>query len=244
MRIAYVFGLLVLAVVGGALFGLLDDDETGRRTLAAETHPTLPPPTPTTSEPPTTTVPSGIARVPDQSPTGVTVRDLVGTTTTTEPPLESAAQPPSTEPPPPTNQPPASAATTTTVPPPPPPPEVQGGPNTEFESQFASSINSNRSGNGLAPLSRDGSLDSRARSWSEAMANAGGLSHSDLGSLLPPWSAAAENVGVGGSVSAVFEALVGSSGHQANMLGDYTHYGVGAWVDSSGTIWTTHVFTR
>jgi uncharacterized protein YkwD len=76
------------------------------------------------------------------------------------------------------------------------------------------------------------------------MAGDGGLSHSNLGSLVPPWSAAGENVGMGGSVKAVFSALAGSSGHRANMLGDYTHFGVGVWVDSDGVIWTAHVFTR
>ena len=245
MRIAYVFGLLVLAVISAALIGPLGNGEPESRTVAMERPRTARIPTP--PEPPATTattVTSEVSRAPDESVTGVTVGDLVGTTTTTKPPLKTAAQPPSTEPPPSTTQPPNSVATTTTVPPPPPPPEVQAGPNAEFESQFASSINSYRSGNGLAGLTRDGSVDARARSWSEAIASAGGLSHSDLGSLMPPWSAAAENVGTGGSVSDVFDALVGSSGHRANMLGEYTHYGIGVWVDSSGTIWTTHVFTR
>jgi uncharacterized protein YkwD len=76
------------------------------------------------------------------------------------------------------------------------------------------------------------------------MAEQGDLSHSKLASLLPPWSAAAENVGMGGSVKGVFNSLAGSSGHKTNMLGDYTHLGVGVWVDGSGTIWTAHIFTR
>ena len=124
------------------------------------------------------------------------------------------------------------------------PPAPQGGPNGEYEAQFASRINDFRAGSGLASLSRDGSLDARARSWAEQMAGNGSLSHSQLGNLLPPWSAAGENVGMGGSVDSIFGALAGSSGHKANMLGDYTHLGVGVWVDSSGTIWTAHVFTR
>jgi uncharacterized protein YkwD len=243
MRIVYVFGLLVLAVIGAALTGVFVNDVSKSRTLALEPPSTTVAPTTTQGLAATTstTIP-GVVRAPDQSTTGVMVQDLVGTTTTA--PLETSGQPPGTDPPPSTTQPASSVATTTTVPPPPPPPEVQAGPNAEFESQFASSINSNRSGNGLGPLSRDGSLDARARSWSEQLAAAGGLSHSNLGSLLPPWAAAAENVGMGGSVGAVFDSLVGSSGHQANMLGDYTHYGVGVWVDSNGTIWTTHLFTR
>jgi uncharacterized protein YkwD len=76
------------------------------------------------------------------------------------------------------------------------------------------------------------------------MAANGGLNHSNLSSLLPPWSAAAENVGRGGSVDDLFSSFVGSSGHKANMLGDYTHMGVGVWVDSAGAVWTAHLFTR
>jgi len=95
----------------------------------------------------------------------------------------------------------------------------------------------------LGGLTRNGALDSEARAWSKRMATRGDLSHSDLGRFLPPWSAAGENVGTGGSVSGLFNALVGSSGHRANMLGGYTHFGIGVWVDESGTLWTTHIFT-
>jgi uncharacterized protein YkwD len=28
------------------------------------------------------------------------------------------------------------------------------------------------------------------------------------------------------------------------MVGDYTHLGVGVWVDSSGKLWTVHLFAR
>ena len=46
------------------------------------------------------------------------------------------------------------------------------------------------------------------------------------------------------AVDAVFDALAGSSGHRANMLGDFTHVGVGAYRDANGTLWTAHVFAR
>ena len=239
-------GLVVLAALAAALTGLFGEDQPvtsdsvreGPWIEAAQTTPTTVATTSTTLE----------VREPDIDPKTGPVEDHVGPTTTIEHNFELAALPgpepstpeaPSSTEPPASTQPPATSSTTTTAPPPPP---SQGGPNAEFESQFASLINSYRSNNGLAGLSRDGSLDSRARSWSERMANNGGLSHSDLGSLLPPWSAAAENVAMGGSVSSVFDALAGSSGHKANMLGGYTHFGVGVWVDSSGVIWTTHVF--
>lgn len=76
------------------------------------------------------------------------------------------------------------------------------------------------------------------------MADADKLMHSSLGSLLPPWTAAGENVGMGGSVSSIFSSLKASSAHLSNMLGDYTHFGVGVYQDSSGRLWTVHIFTR
>jgi uncharacterized protein YkwD len=248
MRSAYPKGILVLAILTTACNGLLAEDEPEALVSVHEMAWIENTPATVTTLATTTSVE---VRKPDVD--AMRDEDHLGTTTTTtEPDLQQAGQPtasestttappPSDSEPPPSSQPPASEATTTTAPPPPPDP---GAPNGEFESQFASLINSYRSNNGLSGLSRDGSLDSRARSWSEQMAGAGGLSHSNVGSLLPPWSAAAENVGMGGSVSAIFDALAGSSGHKANMLGDYTHYGVGVWVDSAGVIWTTHVFTR
>ena len=240
-------GLLVLAVLATALNGLLGEDEPEAVVSVHEGAWIENTSTTVTTLVTTTSVE---VREPDVDDMGSPVEDHLGTTTTVEPEFQLAGQPATSEPattspppasePPPSSQPPATEATTTTAPPPPPP--DPGGANAEFESQFASLINSYRSNNGLAGLSRDGSLDARARSWSEQMAGAGGLSHSNIGSLLPPWSAAAENVGMGGSVNAVFDALAGSSGHRANMLGGYTHFGVGVWVDSAGVIWTTHVF--
>lgn len=120
----------------------------------------------------------------------------------------------------------------------------QGGYVSGAESDFASKINSFRKSNGLATLSRDSSLNSYARSWAKKLAQSGGLSHSNIGSLLPPWSAVGENVGTGGSVQGIFDALKASSGHRSNMLGNFTHFGVGVYQDSNGTLWTAHVFTR
>ncbi|MGF1617676.1 MAG: CAP domain-containing protein [Acidimicrobiia bacterium] len=141
-----------------------------------------------------------------------------------------------------TTAPPVSSTTslapaTTTAPP-------SGGFNPGHESSFASLINSHRTANGLTALSRDSGLDAEARAWSQQMAANGGLSHSNLSRFLPPWSSVGENVAFGGSVSSIFGGLTASSGHNANMLGDFTHLGVGVWVDSAGTLWTTHVFTK
>lgn len=112
------------------------------------------------------------------------------------------------------------------------------------ESEFASLINSYRGSKDHPSLSRSGSLDAYARSWAEKMAKDGSLSHSDIGSLLGQWSSVGENVGVGGSVSALFDAFVNSPNHQSNIVGDFTHMGIGVYQDSDGTLWTVHVFAR
>lgn len=119
-----------------------------------------------------------------------------------------------------------------------------GGFDSGAESQFDGLIDSLRSSNGLTALARNGSLDAHARDWARHMGESGSLSHSNLGSLMPPWTSVAENVGQGGSVSQVFDLLNGSSGHRSNMLGDFTHVGIGVWRDANGTIWTVHVFAR
>ena len=157
-------------------------------------------------------------------------RSTTTTVTTTAAPVEesSTSTPKTTS----TTQPPSSTTT------------GQGEFRSDYESDFHGRINSLRASSGLPALARNGSLDARARDWAKTMAESGSLKHSNVGSLVPPWSAAAENVGKGGTVSSVFGLLKGSGGHLANMVGNYTDVGIGVWRDSSGTLWTVHVFTR
>ena len=138
---------------------------------------------------------------------------------------------------------PTTTATTTTTEAVEEPP-AEGSIDYAAESDFVGRIGSVRSSNGKSGLTRDGSLDARARDWARYMAESGSLAHSNLGSLMPPWTAVAENLGQGTSVAQIFDLLTGSSGHLSNMLGDYTHLGVGVWRDSNGVLWTTHVFAR
>ena len=163
--------------------------------------------------------------------TDSSVGSVADDTTTTSPSTTTTTSP-SDEP----------ATTTTTAPPEEEPPA--GSFDGAAESEFASSIGSLRSANGLSGLSRNGSLDSWARDWAKSMAESGALSHSNIASLIPPWAAVGENVGQGGSVGQVFDLLASSSGHLSNMLGDFTHVGIGVWRDSNGVIWTAHVFAR
>jgi uncharacterized protein YkwD len=138
----------------------------------------------------------------------------------------------------------SGSTTTSTTQPETPPVTINAEFRSDYESDFRSRINSLRSANGLGGLSSNGSLNTRARDWAKSMADSNSLKHSNIGNLVPPWSGAGENVGKGGSVGSIFNSLAGSSGHLANMLGDYTDFGVGVWVDTNGTLWAVQVFTR
>ncbi len=232
---SYLLGLLILTAIAAALTGLFSGHQVDKVALLSIQ---IPEPVSSTWFDPAlameqTTVPfvehDGDANDLLTTPTTVATT----TTTTTLAPTTTVATTTAPEKPP-TTQPKKTA---------PPSSSAKGGYNSGYEADFAASINSYRSSQGLSGLTRDGSLDAEARAWSKRMANRGDLSHSDIGRFLPPWSAAGENVGTGGSVSGLFDALVGSSGHRANMLGGFTHCGIGVWVDDSGTLWTTHIFT-
>jgi len=137
-----------------------------------------------------------------------------------------------------------TTAPTATTQPPSPPTTVTAEFRSDYEAEFHGRINSLRASSGLPALSRNGSLNARARDWAKTMAASGGLKHSNIGSLVPPWMAAAENVGKGGSVSSIFSLLKGSGSHVSNMVGTYTDVGIGVWRDAGGTLWTVHVFAR
>ena len=103
-------------------------------------------------------------------------------------------------------------------------------------------LNGARQSAGLAALSSSSDLDGVAQSWAQTMAADGQLRHNpSLSSAVGGWSAIAENVGTGGSVRAVHDALMGSSGHRANILGSYTQVGVGV-ANGNGAVWVVQVF--
>jgi uncharacterized protein YkwD len=110
---------------------------------------------------------------------------------------------------------------------------------TEF--LMAVSINGVRAQHGLAPLQFDGALSDSARSWSSQMASRRTLAHS---TTLVGWSAMAENVGAGTHPPAIQDSFLSSPIHLANVLGNYTHMGIGVVVDRAGTVWVTQRFAR
>lgn len=115
------------------------------------------------------------------------------------------------------------------------------------ENAFLSAINSSRSAAGLAPLAMSGSLQTYARSHSVDMANANKVYHSTGAQLAAAagsgWTNLGENVGRGPSVSALHSAFMGSSGHKANILGDYNYVGIGT-TTKDGYIYVTAVFMK
>src|SRR4051812_5432055 len=117
------------------------------------------------------------------------------------------------------------------------------------EAAFGSLVNGARAGAGKAPLAVSGALADAARRHSASMAASGVLAHSgDLagtaGAAAPGWTALAENVGVGSSVTQVHQALMASSSHAANILGDYNLLGVGVARSGDGRLWVTELFAH
>lgn len=115
------------------------------------------------------------------------------------------------------------------------------------EGTMFASINSARSSNGLVPLESHSTLVSYSRRHSEEMLATDSIYHSsssELTSLVSGWKRIGENVGRGPDASAIFNAFMGSSGHRANILGDFTHMGVGTAEDPDGVLYVTIVFMK
>lgn len=105
-------------------------------------------------------------------------------------------------------------------------------------------VNEARFANGQAGLLRNGALDDVAAAWANQLAAAGTLSHNPSYSTQIPggWVRAGENVAQGQpSEAAMHNAWMNSSGHRANILGDYTDIGI-AYLAAGGTTWGVEVF--
>lgn len=116
-------------------------------------------------------------------------------------------------------------------------------PDAAAEQDLFASINHERTSRGLRALTWNARIGGIARDHSGDMARSGELHHnSDLASDVGSFSALAENVGTGGSVEAIHEAFMDSSGHRGNILGSFQQVGVGVMVDDNGMKWVTEVF--
>lgn len=101
-----------------------------------------------------------------------------------------------------------------------------------------------RRGQGLPPLAVDERLVAAARQQALAMSEAGELAHQNLVDDLDlGWTVVGENVGYGPNGPAIFDALVNSEGHYANLvLSRYTHVGIAVVTDPRGRLWVSQVF--
>src|SRR3954447_9013375 len=126
---------------------------------------------------------------------------------------------------------------------------AQAAPGSE-ELDFLNRTNDARAQNGLAPLQWDEAAANVARGWSSQMAASQTLSHNgnlsnDIGNTVTAdWTRIGENVGYGPSVGKLQNAFMNSSGHRANVLGDYNRVGIGVVRDGKGTIWVTLDFVK
>ncbi len=113
------------------------------------------------------------------------------------------------------------------------------------EGTLLARINASRASAGKAPVEVYWDLTDDARSHTNAMVAAGSVFHNpSLGSVTGVWQALGENVGMGLDANSLHDAFMASSGHRANILGDYNYVGIGTAVDVDGYLWATVVFMK
>jgi len=118
------------------------------------------------------------------------------------------------------------------------------------EAAFLELLNATRVSEGRAPLIMAPALQTLARDWSLHQVRTQRLSHRSPASqaswieaqFSPRWRQVGENVGVGYSVESLHETFMRSPAHRANVLGDFTHVGIGSARDEAGRIWVTFNF--
>ena len=113
------------------------------------------------------------------------------------------------------------------------------------ELDFISSTNATRASVGAQPVAMNMSLWMKAGAWSIKMAGDQRLSHSNLPDSNPyQWRSLGENVGVGGDLPSIYNALIHSPGHYANIVnGNFQYIGVGIYFDGS-RYWVTQEFMQ
>lgn len=125
---------------------------------------------------------------------------------------------------------------------------ASAGADSGSESGFLSKINAERSSRGMNTLAVDGGLRSHARQHTAEMIANNDLYHSSSAELKAAagsgWSAIAENVGRGNTVDSLHDAFMDSSGHRANILGDYNYVGIGTDTAPDGRLYVTVVFMK
>jgi len=111
--------------------------------------------------------------------------------------------------------------------------------------QILSDTNALRAAGGLAPLTESTAMDTVAQNWSAAMYAAGSLTHNPNYSTQIPsgWTAAGENIATGYTYTTVVEAWHQSTGHYANIMGNFNAIGIG-YYEANGKTYFTQDFGK
>lgn len=142
---------------------------------------------------------------------------------------------------------------------PPPAPDSGPAPGTcgnAFETEVFNLVNEERSQRGLAPYGCDAIAGQVARAYSQYMCDAGFFSHTGPDGSTPSsrlkaggatfWGAG-ENIAAGQkSPSSVMQSWMNSWGHRSNILGDYSHIGIGyvQCTNGYGHYWTQNFLNK
>lgn len=117
-----------------------------------------------------------------------------------------------------------------------------------FGSDVLRLINGSRAEAGLSPLTGNADMNAVARAWAEHLVATDTFEHNpDYAGQIPSgWSGAAENLaGHSDPSPQVMHAnLMDSPGHRANILGDFTHIGIGIADADGGMSVLVEVFGR
>ena len=97
------------------------------------------------------------------------------------------------------------------------------------------------------PLVLDAAISSISRDWSQQMASGGFFYHrpgDQLNVMLPAgWRQWGENIASAPDIFYAQSSLENSPGHYANMVGNFTHVGIGVYSTGS-QVWVTQNFAR
>ena len=113
-------------------------------------------------------------------------------------------------------------------------------------SDFTAMTNSDRTANGLRPLSTAADLQSAAQQHAQDMARAGVLAHTpNLGSKISGWQRLGENVGRGPNLADIETAFMNSPSHRENILDPaFTQVGIGVVFDGSQYFYVSVLFRQ
>ena len=116
---------------------------------------------------------------------------------------------------------------------------------TDAVARILADTNALRAAGGLAPLVEIAAVDAVAQNWSAQMSASGSFIHNpNFSSQIPTgWTGAAENIAHGYTAATVVEAWHQSSGHYANIMGDYNVIGIG-YYEANGQTYFTQDFGK